>query len=220
MPKNIRVNIHKQRLKAIRPFVNFNYPLNAELKPHEKRKIKKYYDEIARLRSRPHVIYRPRSRKAFIAGCEYAGQPPWPGFRAVFIPVMNPAQRPRVRISKKGEISIKTDFVSTKVLVFDPLKLVRDPEKHVKELIAKSGAKAFNVKVGDRGKFEIHQPRDDKTMPRYVNELMERYSNWGEWLYGLTAHTFSEQKTIHDYTAAKGRALEAFKSERSKQRKR
>jgi hypothetical protein len=66
MPKNNINTIHAQRLKAIRPFIDFNYDLRKPLSKYQKAKIKTYYDEIDQLTARPNKVYRPRKKENLI----------------------------------------------------------------------------------------------------------------------------------------------------------
>lgn len=218
MPRNNNSKkIHSQRLKAIRPFVNFNYDLRKPLSCYQKSKIKKYYDEVQALTARPYHVYRPKS-KARLKKAQEFGQHEHqlPGLKVAFIPTSG--ETPRIRFNKAGDIVATTKHVTTRVLSLDTDELINDPIGHVKSVIQKDKeAKRFTVLCG---RYEIPVSQSRATIPEFVARLTARYDNeaannfHGKWLHGLAGHHFHEQADFDEYFNEKQKAKKKLQKKR------
>lgn len=222
--KNNTNKIHAQRLKAIRPFVDFNYDLRKPLSQYQKSKIKTYYDEIKQLTARPYQSYRPRNKGRLKKAQEFAQhEKQLSGLKVAFIPVANPKQRTKISFDKSGELIAETQHVRTRFIPFDPELLILDPEQHARDVIDNSKAKRFGILAGA---FEIPNSYSRSRLPTWVGKLAAAYSKadknnyFGNWMVGLSAHTFKEQSDFDDYRNAKNKAKQAIQKERKNRKRR
>ncbi|CAL9981862.1 hypothetical protein VPHD526_0022 [Vibrio phage D526] len=208
MPKNNKRNsIHAQRLKAIRPYVNFDFDLRSELTAHQKRKIKQYFDEIDALTARPYQVYKPKTKQRLKKAQEFAQhEKHLPGLKVAFIP-NNGKDRAKIRFNKAGDIVATTDHVSTRVLSLDTAELIKDPIGHINKVIKKDpAAKRFTALCG---RYEIPVSQSRATIGRFVANLTAKYSSedannfHGNWLHGIAAHHFTNQADYTDYMREK-----------------
>lgn len=202
--------IHAQRLKEIRKYVNFDYDLRKPLSNYEKRKIKKYWDEIHALTARPYHVYRPRTADHLKKAQEFAQhEKRLPGLKVAFIPT-NGTEKPRIRFTKDGEITATTEHVTTRVVQLDMMQLIEREADYIKVVVAENpDAKSFTVLCG---RYEIPVGVSPSRLPAYVGKLTAKYSNvdannyFGNWLHGLAAHHFKEQASFMEYMAEKQKA--------------
>lgn len=208
MPKNNKRNsIHAQRLKAIRPYVNFDFDLRSELTTHQKRKIKQYFDEIDALTARPYQVYKPKTKQRLKKAQEFAQhEKHLPGLKVAFIP-NNGKDRAKIRFNKAGDIVATTDHISTRVLSLDTAELIKDPIGHINKVIKKDpSAKRFTALCG---RYEIPVSQSRATIGRFVANLTAKYSSedannfHGNWLHGIAAHHFTNQADYTDYMREK-----------------
>lgn len=197
--------LHAARLKAIRPFVDFNYDLRRPLSSAAKRKIKQYHDEVTALTNRPYQVFRPRSRAHLDEAQAFAQhERKLPGLKVAFLPT-DGAHKMRVKFTKHG-IRAKTKNVVMTDVKLSVRQLLIDPERHVNERIRGNPAKQFTVQAG---RYEIPQPYLPHTIGRGVARLVAAYSNkesnhyFGRWLHGLKAYQFLEQGTLAEYLREK-----------------
>lgn len=223
-------NIHALRLKAIRPYVKFNYDLRKPLSNYAKRKIKSYYDEYLALTARPNHIYRARNPRNLKAVQTYSGHALYNGWKVAFVPTADPKAQIRV---KNGVVTVKEQYVNTKFLVFDQNELLIDPHAHTRELIESSNANRFSIRVGENGEYEIPDTYDRDVIADEVDDLWDKYAsdaidNNGNitnqhpmyWLMGLAAHTFDNQSDVSAYNTAKSKARNELKKSNAKNKAR
>jgi len=205
---NTKNGIHGERLKKIRSYIDFDYDLRQELTGYQKRKIKTYYDEIYALKARPHHVYRPHSKKKnrLKAAQELAQhEKRLPGLKVAFVPT-NGKDKPKIRFNKAGEIQSETEHIHTRLLKVDTKKLVSDPEGYSAKLIAKDRGKMFTVLAG---RYEIPMAKSKKALPEFVAQLAMKYADTeknnhvSNWLHGIAAHTFKNQKHFMEYQKEK-----------------
>lgn len=215
-------NVHKQRLKEIRRFVDFNYDLRKPLSNAAKRKIKRYHDEIKALTNRPYQIYRPRLKAHRMQAQEFAQhENRLPGLKVAFIPTdgKNKVQLIFTKAGVKG----KTKHVTISDVKLSVAQLLIDPVRHVKERIAGNPAKQFTVQAG---RYEIPQAYPHYSIPnavaRLVNEYSKKESNhyFGRWLHGLKAYTFQGQRDAQEYLEEKQKSIRAGKRARRRSKRR
>jgi hypothetical protein len=129
MPKNNTNKIHAQRLKAIRPFIDFNYDLRKPLSKYQKAKIKTYYDEIDQLTARPYHAYRPRKSERLKKAQQFAQhEKQLKGLKVAFIPT-NGIEKPKITFNKAGDLIAETKHVRTEFIPFDPELLIDSPRR-------------------------------------------------------------------------------------------
>ena len=225
MPKKNSTNgIHAQRLKRIRPFINFDYDLRKPLSKYEKQKIKTYFDEIDALTARPYHAYRPRSKDHLKKAQEFAQhEKRLPGLKVAFIPT-NGIEKPKIRFTKAGELIAETEHVRTRFLEFDPLELIDDPKAHTNEIIEQDKqAKSFTILAG---RYEIPNSYSRARVGEWVAKFAEKYSNteannhFGNWMVGLNAHHFKEQASFDEYREAKAKAKKDLQRKRRNKKRR
>lgn len=224
MPKNNTINsIHAQRLKQIRGFINFDYDLRKPLKKHQKAKIKKYYDEIEALTARPFQVYRPKSKANLKKAQQFAQhEKQLPGLKVAFIPT-DGKNKARVRFSKKGEIAVSSDHVTTRIVSLDPNQLLKNPAEYVKRRIRNRKEKSYTVLAG---RYEIPVGLNKATVPDYVARLTAKYGEtdannyFGNWLKGLAAHSFENQSTFAVYLNEKQKNKKQLQRKRRNKKQR
>lgn len=226
MPNKHNINgIHAQRLKDIRPFINFNYDLRKPLTKYQKRRIKQYWDEIDKLTARPYQIYRPRSKVHLKKAQIFAQhEKNLPGLKVAFIPVSNPNKKTKIRFTKKGELIAETEHVRTRFLEFDMFELINDPVGHAQELVdGDPFGKAFSILAGQ---FEIPAAYSRNLVAEQVGKYALKYSNeeannyFGNWMNGLNSHHFKNQASFMDYQAEKSKAKKRLQRERKNRKRR
>lgn len=218
--KNKPKTIHAQRFEKIRKFVDFKMSKNPTAS--EKRKIKKYFDEINLLTTRPFQIYRPRSAKNLKIAQDFAQHAQnMRGLKVAFIPT-DGKNKVKISISRSGKMTTKSKHVTTEYIKLDTRKLLIDPKKHVESVIKKhKNAKTFSVSAGE---FEIAQSHTRALIGDFVEKLTEKYSNedannfHGNWLHSLKGYNFEEQSDFEDYAIEKAKSKKELKKERDKKR--
>lgn len=210
--------IHAARMRAIRPYVSFNYDMRKPLTSYQKRKIKKYYDEVQGLTARSFQTYRPRNKARLAKAMQYSGQnKKLSEFKAALIPT--PGQsKVKVKFNKAGRLRVESQYSSSTVVPLYIDQLLTRPDAHIAEQLASVDGNAFTIMADIH---EIPQVVDRELVAREVGKLMMKYSddeknNWfGNWLHGLRSHTFKNQSAIHEYLRDK----EAARNERARERR-
>lgn len=224
MPKQNNINgIHAQRLKSIRPFVNFDYDLRKPLTKSQKRTIKKYHDAIDKLQARPNKIYHPRSEKNKKEAQAFSQHPKGlPGIKVAFVPTAN--KDAKVTFGKDGRMILKTKHVATQDIRFDPVNLALNPKDEVKRAIQDHPrAKSFTIKADEH---EIPISYDKATFSRGVIKLMDKYANadannyFGNWLFGAKAHYFTDQTDFSEFQRSKDKAKKELQKKRRNKKRR
>jgi len=225
MPKNRSINgIHAQRLKAIRPFVNFDFDLRHPLTDYQKQKVRAYHTEIDALTARPFVVFRPRRKDHLKTAQQFAQhEKHLPGLKVAFVP-NGEKDELHIRFNKAGELSVNTKHVTTHALLFSMAELARDPAKHVKKTIRKdTRAKRFTIMAG-RNEIPVSYTRE--RISAGVEKLAAQYSNtdannyFGNWLIGLRAHHFQNQDSFMRYMTEKQASKRKPQTDRRNARRR
>lgn len=219
MKSNSNLNgVYSQRLKDIRPFINFNYDLRKPLTAHQKRRINEYYNEIQALTHRPYQVYKPRRKDHLKTAQKFAQhEKKLPGLKVAFIPT-NGDEKTKIEFTKKGQLIAKTKHVRTEHIDLDEDALLEDAFAHVNKRIKKyKSAKRFTILAG---KYEIPRTYSREKIAEGVNHFVAKYSDdtannyFGNWLHGLAAHHFKEQAELDEYMKAKDAARAKVKRER------
>lgn len=225
-PKLKAQQLHRDRLKQIRKFVDFDYDLRRPLSENAIRKIRRYHAEITALTNRPYQVFRPRSADHLAEAQEFAQhENRLPGLKVAFIPT-DGANKVRLRFTKRGVVG-STKHVITRHIPLSVRELLIDPIAHVNARIAGNPAKQFTVQAG---RYEIPQGYTKTSIARAVGRLCNIYGESGgvtqennhhfkRWLHGLNAYTFEEQGDIAEYLETKQKSIQAGKRRRRNARK-
>lgn len=214
--------LHKDRMKQIRPFVNFNYDLRKPLPKSAQRKIKKYSDEISALTNRPYQVFRARSKQHLYEAQAFAQHgEKLPGLKVAFLPT-DGSHKMQLRFGKRG-VTGKTKNVIMSDVRLSIRQLLADPEGHVNARILGNPAKQFTIQAG---RYEIPRPYLPGTVARAVAKLVSAYSDeesnhyFGNWLHGLKAYQFAEQGTLGEYLREKQKVIREGKRARRNEARR
>lgn len=202
-------------LKEIRPYVSFNYDLRKELKPHERRKIKKYYDVLKELTSHPHQIYRPRNKKNLKKVQEYSRNPTnLKGLKVAIVP--NHDDKLKIRI-KGDKVIARSDHLEIDNLYFNMKNLAIDARAEVARVIAKRPkTKSFTIMAAEH---EIRREFDRGSISEEVEKLQQKYDNHEQWLWGLISYRALNQNTdVSQHLKEKETEAQRIQNERKKRK--
>ena len=223
---------YDQRIKEIRPFVSLPYKLKTSrprsLSLKQKRRITLYYNEIAALKNRPYKISKPSNKKNLRAAQEYSGQPKLKYLKVAFVPVGS--GKAKIKF-KKGKIYVEQDHVTSTDVLFNMQNLAQNPIAEVKEKLALTPGKSFNIMAG---KYEIPVGYNRESLPDAILKYTQKYGQeqrtsggrtvrnnhyFGNWLFGVRSHSFKKQASFNKYNADKKKAIDEGKQRRKKSKK-
>lgn len=204
---------YAQRLKAIRPFVDFDHDLRKPLSSAAKAQITRYYEYIQKLTVRPHQVYRSKDPARLAAVQRFAQHDPGKHLRLTVAFVPNPGtEKMRLRIDKNGRVHGKTENIAKVEIPLDHARLVKEGRPYIDKAINKAPkAKLYVVQAGE---FEVPAAKGRQFITDYVAQLMARYGAdqfdredknshyYGNWMFGITGYNFHEQASIEQYRAA------------------
>lgn len=202
---------YSKKLKAIRPFVNFDFDLRKPLSKSDKAKITKYFNLVNKYKQNSHHVYYPRKNNNKAIALRYAGQKPDKNIKAVFIPGKGNI---RVKI-KGGRVHTYSTYVHADFYPIDPIKLVRDPDAEINKIINKRPDVEYWGIVTERGDGSIDtlgEISHRKFILRQIKRLAAKYGDqdsnnfMGNWLHGLQAMEFTEQADAQSFKRAKKKA--------------
>lgn len=213
MPKSTRAKIakqlHSERLKQIRPYVDFNYDLRKPLSRAAKRKIKLYSDEVSALTNRPYQVYRPRRADHLEEAQEYAQhEKRLPGLKVAFVPT-DGKRKLKIKYTAKGIVA-SGENVDTAHIRLSVSGLLRDAVAHVESRIKSYPQQSFAIQAG---RYEIpasfSRSRIAAGVARFVAKYSERDKNnyFGNWLKGINAYSFKGQENLQGYLNAKQKVI-------------
>lgn len=221
-------NSLSNKMKAIRPYVDFNYSIKdikaGKLTKYAENKIEQYFEAIKHATAQPTYAYKPRSKENKQKAIDYSNQENLSGMKVVFIPVPRQGMKPELKFNKDG-LTVKTGFVETTHVAFNKKKLVKDREKEVQRALDKF-PKRFNKFTIQCGQYEYNVAIAKSKVDKEVARLMEKYSNeeannyHGKWLNGLFAYDFKNQASSGNYFAAKSRAKKELQRNRRNAKRR
>lgn len=195
-------DIYSRRLKAIRPFVNFNYDLRKKLTPAQKGKITRYYNSIKDMSDGQNYVYRPRSKKNLKLAKQYTDSQ-LPQLKVAFIPIHGKA---KVTFNN-GKMKIKTGRVTETYLPIDKMLLIENPSEAAQKAIKGRKEDAFKIQAG---KYEISGTQSAAFLADKIKQLGDKYNSGNHsaenWLHGVKAYSFSDQADYADYVKAKDAA--------------
>lgn len=220
--------LHIERLKKIRPFVNFDYNINSmkagNISDYDKRKIKQYFDEINEMTAHPHYIYRPRKKDRKEKALKFANQKKLGQMKdLVFLPVSNPDEKPKLKFTEDG-LQIETGFIIADSVLFDKPKLLSDPRKEVSEKIATLDP-SINRFTLMCGKHEsLTNAGDRQTIVSTIERMMLQYGKEGKepekWLNGVWTYQTKNQANWNEYLREKKKNKDKFKAIRNRDKRR
>lgn len=227
MPKNNRrasaKQLHSERLKQIRPYVNFDYDLRKPLTAAAKRKIKLYHDEVEALTARPYQVYRPRRRDHLAQVQDFSQhEKKLPGLKVAFVPT-DGSHKLNIRFTKEGVVADSSEGIHQARIKLDTAALLKDPIKHVNDRIRGRKEKTFTVQAG---RYEIPHSYNRERIAIGVARYVSTYSNpeannyFGRWLHGVIAYSFSKQESPGHYLSEKAKNIAKGKRKRRNERKR
>lgn len=215
-------NLHIERLLKIRPFVDFNFNINkiksGNLSEYEKKKIKKYYDEISELTAHPHYIYKPRNKDRRAAALEFANQSNLKGIKNVILPVDFDGAKPKLKFNKDG-LKVDYGYTEQRAIRFNKNKLLNNPDDEINRVKNKlADANNFTVMCGKHE--SIKEIRTRETINKLVKDWQTQYKNSALWLNGLYGYKTKNQSSFNEYINAKKASREKFQaiSKRDRQR--
>ena len=212
---------YAQRLKAIRPYVDFDYDLRKPLSSAAKAQITRYYGYIQKLTVRPHQIYRSTDPDKLRAVQRFAQHDPkkHQRLKVAFVPNAG-GERMKLRIDKNGRVHGKTGNIAQVEIPLDPLELAEaDANGEAMEYIdaaidAAPPAKRYVVQAGE---FEVPAAKHRNFITEYVAQLMAKYGAdkyseddknshyYGNWMFGIIGYNFHNQAQLDDYRSTKRR---------------
>lgn len=206
-------------MKALRPFVTFNFDLRATLTTYQKRKIKKYHDEFNKLSSRSYQVFKPKIKKRLEAAKEYSGQDKrLTGFKAAFVPTPG-EKKVKLKFDKNNKLNVISQYSSSHIIELDKYELLRDPLAHVNERIKNDKSNRYTI-MADVHEIPNAVDRDligvevAKKVMKYSDESKNDY--FGNWLFGIRGHSFKDQETVDEYLREKEKAKQSRRAEKRK----
>lgn len=230
MPKHRKGGInYRQRLKAIRPFVSFNYDLRKPLSSSAKARISRYYEYIQKLTVRPHQVYRARSVGKLRAVQRFAQHDTkHPALRVAFVPNAG-KERMRISVTKHG-VRGKTGHIGVYEIPLELERLVTEGRTYIKEAV--DDGPEVQRYVVQAGAFEVPTSTTKRFIVDEVLKYMERYGAdkydesdpnshyFGNWLFGLNGYRFHNQAELMEYREAKRQSAKRKAREYVTQRRR
>lgn len=222
MPKNTRKNrakqLHAERLRKIRPYVNFNYDLRRPLSSAARRKIKQYSDEVDALTSRPYQVVRPRRADHLKDAQEFAQhEKKLPGLKVAFVPT-NGVEKLRLSYNKNG-VKARNSTVEVEHIKLSLSGLLRDPKAYTDSRVRKHPAKSYTIQAG---RYEIPASFTKDTIGTGVERYVNKYDNddannyFANWLHGVFAYQFHNQDSLQSYLQEKQKYIKRGKRERAR----
>jgi len=213
---------YAQRLKAIRPFVDFDHDLRKPLSSAAKAQITRYYGYIQKLTVREHQVYRSSNPANLRAVQRFAQHAPT-GFehlKVAFVPNAG-TERLKIGFDAKGRVRAKGSY-------FDQIEVELDPEDLVQADEEGFAAEYIDAQIDDAaparqyvvmaGEFEVPSSRSRKFITEYVVDLMARYGadklkggeddnhHYKNWMFGIIGYNFHDQADLAEYRRAKRQA--------------
>jgi len=210
---------HINRFKKIKKYVNFNYDLrsvnNNNLSDYDKRKIKKYYDELKELLSKPNYVYRPRNKKRLKAARDFADMSNLQGFKPIVILKNdNQDKKPKIKFDKNNKMTVETDFVTTHDYDFNKTRLINDTAAEVDRALKSmpKNAKSFTLKVG---KHETKQYYGAEDLLEETNRFLSQYADKKvtSWFNGIYGYSYNNQKAFIPFANKKKAGRDEYRKQ-------
>lgn len=228
---------YSAKLKAIRPFVNFDYDLRKPLHSSQKRKINRYFEAIKEASAGGKKVYRSRNKKR-VRAVQRAADNEFQNLPDVKVAFYDspPGNPRRVRFTDDGRVRFNAANFNMEEILIPASRLATDPENAVNEAIEENGtpAKFFQVKTGKHRSTRIESRN---TIGDLVARWVEEYSpsdtdpetlengqsinhRWENWLHGLWALETTNQNDLEKFALAENKRKAAASRKADKLRKR
>jgi len=199
-----KVISYKQKMKDIRPFVDFNYNLRENLSSGAKGKIDKYWRELQEAKGQAYRVYRTKDKKKLKAVQKSTGLS-LKGFKVGIIPNYDP-ENPYSVSFKNDQVILRSKYETKILYPFNKKNLSTNAESEIKNTLERSNAQLFGIQCG---KFEyraraMHRKAAAVTALNLVNaysgitdtgELANNH--YSKWLEGFFSIEVTNQK-MHD----------------------
>lgn len=220
--KPVNSKLYTERLKTIRPFVDFNYNLNKPLSRADKAKINKYYKAVDSHKG--DKFYRVNVRHAGerankIAQLQKLEGEKLPGLKGAFLSGPEGATV-EWHVDTPTIITphIRRDFVP-----FNPKRLAANPDKEIDSAMLGVLGTQFTIAAGPEDGYQIPHGMIRSSINGRVKRLMARYDgvtilpgrtaerahnqNWRNWLTGVHVYNFENQWDAVNYAKEKNAAI-------------
>jgi len=187
---------YNDKLKEIRPYIDFNFNLNEKLTPAQKSKITRYHKAIVEIKRHSNQIYRPRRKDHLKTAQKYGNHPAGhPGIKVAFIPAGK--EKIKITFKRNGELTAKSKHVNTRYFEFDQQRLAEMPDTEIARLLKeRPNARAFNIQTGIH---EIKRPTNRVEIGEKIHRLINQYdddkknNHYANWMHGIKTHEFKNQ---------------------------
>lgn len=218
---------YSYRMRAIRPYVDFNYDLRRPLSSAAKAKITRYYEYIQKLTVRPHQVYRSSNDKNLKAVQRFSQHDTkHPALKVAFVPNAG-VERMSLTVTKDGKVRGKTGNIRVYEIPLD-VELIAglvaedqeqdDPEvnsvrEYLQEIID-TGPEVQRYVI-QAGEFEFPGAFAKQFIVDEMLRVMNNYSAdkfnpekksshyFGNWMHGLNGYRFRNQAELGEYREAK-----------------
>lgn len=194
---------YKDKLKALRGLVDFDYDLRKPLHPRQKGKINKYYKELQEAKGQPYRIYRPRNKNKLRAVQEAAGMQ-LKDFKVAVIPNLDPENPTKVKI-KNNKVIFSGKYSDRIFRKFNQINLIENTEKEIERILNQMQGDKISIacgkfEFGSGRYFSSHESVKEKTL-----QLINQYSSdknannyFQNWLHGLYDISIKNQERLDD----------------------
>ncbi len=236
--RNIRRSrdFYKLAVKLLRPYVEgleasdgFDLRYIDEWTPAQKGRVTRTFEGVDKLRARPHKVVRPR-RPDHLKRLQEAAQHKRQikGLKVAFMPVADPEQPVKITYTKQA-VKVKQKRVGKWYIKFNKKRLLTDPDKEVRQKVAKHPAKVYNI--GAEHYFIRDPLYSAAEVAKEVKRLQEKYneqdydpddpnsSYHGNWLDGLIAYNYDTPKEGREFRQARTAYKQKFKKARRAHRR-
>ena len=193
-------DIHSQRMRKIRKYVDFNYM--GEITPYQKRKIKKYYDKLTAVLSQIHIKTTSKisKKRNIIIKNVYGG-----GMRDLrIIPIPTENSKGRVSVGKDGLMRIKYKSWGVTYYPFDRDSMIEDPISEIERVLEPTSHFRYTFRNGE---YLFNRYGDKDGILIIANETLDEYADMGVWLTALVGLNFDSDsksdKAIRDFNRDK-----------------
>ena len=209
------MDIHTRRWGDIKQYVDFKINLK-KLTAYDKRKIKKYHDIIAQLKSGSKTPYSPRGITNRKIAQKAAHGFYLKGLKTAFIPhAMGEQIKPSI---KNGKLHVANKYYDLDIIYISEKQILKRRGLAIVDAMEKSPNRIYNIIAGD------HLIPTDLIKPslaeEYFEKLINRYGNpneqnyFGNWLFGIRAFKFKNQELKEEYNETF--TSEEYKAKRKK----
>ena len=192
--------IHAERLKEIRRFVSFNYDLRKPLSQYEKRKIKRYYEEISAITNRPGETRVYRARRQDHRETVQAAVGMDKSLSELKTVPITAAEKTAVEFSGK-KLKFKTEHVTKEFHPATPEELIANVRGLTNRILADApGAKSFSPASNS---METRKSASRSKLFQTLMFILNVYDpSLSIWFNGVWAYYFKRQADFDEYKAA------------------